>query len=286
MKKEKYTLSFITPCFCAGANQSKAEFRAPSVRGELRWWFRALGGSYEEEKNLFGGIGIGKGDTTQSSKIMIRVKELSPGIPWQPPKVEQNNPSAYVWYFASVSGKESNQPGTGPRWKPGAALPPASRYSLQIVYREEVADPLFDRALKCFLLLGSIGLRSTRGLGAFYCEELPYEKEKVRQLLNGTGFKFEELQNSDRKDGLKLANFIGSTVKTIRKEKGWKSENNTLMGGSEPRQQSVIRFRPVLVDEKTKTFRVVAFEAPHDRVYSGRSCPTLVGEINDLLNPR
>ncbi|TAE90912.1 MAG: type III-B CRISPR module RAMP protein Cmr1 [Verrucomicrobia bacterium] len=41
-----YQLEIITPCFCAGADQGIAEIRAASIRGQLRWWFRVLGGRH------------------------------------------------------------------------------------------------------------------------------------------------------------------------------------------------------------------------------------------------
>ncbi len=51
-----YNIELLTPCFCAGADQTKAEIRAPSIRGQLRWWFRALGGTPQGEKEVFGGV--------------------------------------------------------------------------------------------------------------------------------------------------------------------------------------------------------------------------------------
>ena len=55
MNWKPYTVELITPCFCAGADQTTAEIRAPSIRGELRWWFRVLGGTPEQERAVFGG---------------------------------------------------------------------------------------------------------------------------------------------------------------------------------------------------------------------------------------
>jgi CRISPR-associated protein Cmr1 len=54
MIRLSYDLEIITPCFCAGADPTQAEIRAPSIRGQLRWWFRALGGfkSLASSKNL------------------------------------------------------------------------------------------------------------------------------------------------------------------------------------------------------------------------------------------
>lgn len=63
MKSETFHLELITPCFCGGAEPEKqAEIRAPSIRGQLRWWFRTLGGFkslapmpvHEQEAMVFG----------------------------------------------------------------------------------------------------------------------------------------------------------------------------------------------------------------------------------------
>lgn len=56
MIQKTYTLEFLMPCFCAGADQARAEIRAPAIRGQLRWWFRALGGSAADERTVFGGV--------------------------------------------------------------------------------------------------------------------------------------------------------------------------------------------------------------------------------------
>ncbi|MDI3498463.1 type III-B CRISPR module RAMP protein Cmr1, partial [Archaeoglobus sp.] len=42
MYSATFTLEAITPVFMRGANQSKAEIRAASIKGLMRWWFRAL----------------------------------------------------------------------------------------------------------------------------------------------------------------------------------------------------------------------------------------------------
>lgn len=45
MKRATLHLELVTPCFLSGSDQSKAEWRAASVRGQLRWWFRAVAGA-------------------------------------------------------------------------------------------------------------------------------------------------------------------------------------------------------------------------------------------------
>ncbi|MEO0177985.1 MAG: type III-B CRISPR module RAMP protein Cmr1, partial [candidate division WOR-3 bacterium] len=52
-RKFELRCKIVTPLFMGGAN-SQAELRTQSINGVLRWWFRALGGSFEDEKRLFG----------------------------------------------------------------------------------------------------------------------------------------------------------------------------------------------------------------------------------------
>jgi len=48
MKKLIFTLETITPLFLSGTDQSVVELRAASIRGHLRYWYRAL----------LGGLGV------------------------------------------------------------------------------------------------------------------------------------------------------------------------------------------------------------------------------------
>ena len=50
MKTFKVKCKIITPLFMGGANQ-QPELRTQSINGVLRWWFRVLGGSIEDEKD-------------------------------------------------------------------------------------------------------------------------------------------------------------------------------------------------------------------------------------------
>ncbi|HYK85247.1 MAG TPA: type III-B CRISPR module RAMP protein Cmr1, partial [Ktedonobacteraceae bacterium] len=44
MQEVTFNVETITPLFLAGADQNTAELRAPSFRGAMRYWFRALVG--------------------------------------------------------------------------------------------------------------------------------------------------------------------------------------------------------------------------------------------------
>ncbi len=82
MQEVTFTLQTITPLFLAGADQTKAELRPPTFRGDMRYWQRALIGGMvgtdterlkqvmEQETGVFGATDTG-------STIRIRLSEPS-----------------------------------------------------------------------------------------------------------------------------------------------------------------------------------------------------------------
>ncbi len=80
MYRAEFTLEAVTPIFMRGADQTKAEIRAASIKGLMRWWFRALAGSYfgddiaglrKAEEYVFG-------STKQRSKVVVEVESPEP----------------------------------------------------------------------------------------------------------------------------------------------------------------------------------------------------------------
>jgi hypothetical protein len=275
MTIQTYHLEFLTPCFCAGADQAVAEVRAPSIRGKLRWWFRVLGGSPAEEAEVFGSI---RGDSGCGSSLVVRVSEHAPRSAWQPFKFSGDSNTGYVLYFA------------GRRWVTGGALPVGCCFQLQLVWRRSLAPAtkeLFDLALESFLMLGSLGLRSTRGLGCFACEERPFSQDnwdnllrRIRAKVPGflgelTGFVGPETAVLDA---------LGGQLRGLRQgySAGGRGHSNPgpLGSSSRPRQTSAVYLRPVR--ESANQFRIVVFEAPADKVLglpSRRDAPRLANGV-------
>src|SRR5215218_8971789 len=44
MLRQTFQVEIVTPCFLGGA-RDRAEWRGASIRGQLRWWFRAVAGA-------------------------------------------------------------------------------------------------------------------------------------------------------------------------------------------------------------------------------------------------
>jgi hypothetical protein len=241
-------IEIITPCFCAGANQAKAEIRAPSIRGELRWWFRALGGTQKEEQEIFGGMA---GEDAKSSALVVRVSDVQPADPVKLPEHVNNQPDDpfYLLHYAKASGD-------GIRYQPDGYFSPGTRFRLSLLSRRSVSG--LDSAQKAFLHLGAIGLRSTRACGAFYVPSAVQGFEPFKAWAQSLP---ENVQlawaapNGQPKFCSNWKSAFNAEAKIIKAFRGdgysaGKSGNDpSPFGRSNPRQSSAVRLRPVQLEE-------------------------------------
>ena len=145
MNAASYQITFTTPLFSKGMYEDLAEVRPASIRGQLHWWFRALGGSHADEHAIFGGVHGG----AAASKIVVRVSDIV-------------GKTAKVATLPHKHGGEAS---------PKISYLPGSRFTLHILGRLGGLDTrqqsLFERTLAAWLHMGSLGLRTTRGAGSF-----------------------------------------------------------------------------------------------------------------------
>lgn len=264
MKNETYHLRIITPCFCAGANQAVAELRPSAIRGQLRWWFRALGGNPQEEAMVFGMVA---GDNPKAGNVIVRISNFNRGTNLTMPKLGRFDAETYLLYFASVSANKT-------RWEPEGNIPPGSTFSLHIQLKKKLPERTeehFKVALSCFLHFGGTGLRLTRGLGAHHL--LPHSSDWKLSFNDTEKFMSSREFHTRRvplgsPDWLEAVRTYGPQVKSLRKyyvkTKGIFPKPSPLGTSMNPRQTSVVYFRPYL--NESENFDLIVFEAPHDRV--------------------
>lgn len=286
--KIQATLNFITPCFCAGANRLEAEIRAPSIRGELRWWFRCLGGTKQAEDAIFGSV-AGNGC---ASLLQVRVSDITRANEiYSPTHTQLTDPGAYLHYYLDVPPQNGQSrlwttppdPKTRRRGVPRreSCLPAGSSFVLRLHAMRRIPDEYreqFKLAICAMLRFGSIGFRHTRGFGAWNWSEEPIFFSGLEQLTKevqkvAPDFSFWFAPNAaNNRDG--LLNQIETRLKAIRKPstagvQGFPARNPTALGhtGAHGRQASAVRFRPVQIQTKKgdTQYRVVIFQAP-DRV--------------------
>lgn len=267
METRVYHIAFLTPCFCAGAEQTRAELRPSAIRGQLRWWFRCLGGTPAEEQDVFGGV-HGDNPTASTFSIRVRVKPNDGFKDWhlQIPKQGVEDARAYLLgFFCGRTGRLQTNDG---------ALPPGSKAVLQVTFKRP-PSPKLEQALRIFFSIGALGFRATRAAGAFATvapqQALTTQGWKdIASELRAAGFHVALLAADFNVDWVSLIRFAGDLLKNKLRGRdgldigaGRNGTKPNALGSAEPRQASVLHLRPVRIDGR---LRLALIEAPHARI--------------------
>lgn len=185
MNRETFKVEFVTPCFLGGARES-TEWRAASIRGQLRWWFRALaGGLWEgdldrvrrEEERIFG---------STDRRSALRVAALLGPAAAQGPFGSKLSAAALAQLYNDppaanrlrIRNERGEEEGSNPIHYLGfgpvaggriarSYLAPGSAASFEL--RRESESSVFDQALWAWLNLGGVGAKSRKGFGSLRC---------------------------------------------------------------------------------------------------------------------
>lgn len=171
-------LRFLTPAFLGGADQA-AELRPPSLKGMLRFWYRAVDPRFaERESALFGGAGEGTGQ----SRVLLRVDAAPPElVRWDPQRAQRftegggkhaKNGLVYLGFALQLRGNEKR-----------SALRDGTRFTLRCVLPRPWSDERDRRALLAALWMlgtcGALGMRSRRGFGGLSLDGFRVESSEA-----------------------------------------------------------------------------------------------------------
>lgn len=176
MRPLTVALRTVTPLFLGGADANDhAELRAPSIKGLLRWWYRAIDPEYAKwESRIFGGTGRAEG---QACVALRMVPPLVGREPWagqdgeryrRPPHQEGNphepiNGLAYLGYSLRRLGSNARK-----------AIPAGARFDLVLRPTRSLDELRVRRGVIASLWLlghlGAAGTRSRRGFGSLRLE--------------------------------------------------------------------------------------------------------------------
>lgn len=264
-------LRFITPAFCAGADQNEPEIREPSIRGALRWWFRVLGGTSEQEKAVFGGVHGG----AVTSKLVIRVSEVKI-INGREIVFNRMSDKGYLYYFAKESGKKEGIR----RTESGHYIAENSECKVLFALRaslETDVQELLVQAIDAFLLLGALGLRATRGCGCFTADE-PVSREELAEVAERLS-DWIMIRVVDPEtvwtSATKCQEALGGFLRALRKDNQLSGKRQSALGfsdGKGGRESSALKLRPV--QTKDGFLPVVIYT---DRACGQPSCREVVG---------
>ena len=177
MREIKLTLKVITPLFMGGANQ-QAELRSQSIKGIIKYWWRALKANENlenlknEESKIFGGYIKKEKELEAISsniKLFVKIINFTLGVnikndfdlKWSFNKEEKklygdNYGIGYLFY--SVLNRQYYKPET--------------KFEIRIYSRNEIYLKQALAALWCAIYLGGFGARSRRGAGSCVVEDI------------------------------------------------------------------------------------------------------------------
>jgi CRISPR-associated protein Cmr1 len=157
MQKVTFDCEIITPMFMAGAKTSTPEIRPPSIKGMMRFWWRAVKGIenaedlFNQEKDIFG-------STEKKSPFLIRVVTST--------QLSQDK-------FSPLPHKDGFR-------IPGYKL----NQEISIILTGKDNITTYANILDVALLLGGFGKRSRRGFGSLVCKNREWNIVNRTQLIN------------------------------------------------------------------------------------------------------
>ncbi|OUD14541.1 type III-B CRISPR module RAMP protein Cmr1 [Thioflexithrix psekupsensis] len=154
IERVEFKCKTITPLFMAGADGKTAELRPPSIKGVLRFWWRAIHGNLspdklkETEKQIFGGVG--ENNNSLQSRFFVRVEEEKNGIKILPKELVPHKSFTTESIEGTFTVKFCLKP-----------------HSPECITINEIRSLFIVSAL-----LGGFGKRSRRGMGSIAIEEI------------------------------------------------------------------------------------------------------------------
>jgi CRISPR-associated protein Cmr1 len=174
MDKVMFEVRTLTPLFLAGADLAGAELRAPTLRGLLRYWLRALVGGLlgtdgpglestrQMESAIFGSMGTSSAITVQVSGASQEPREFSEKISIRQGEKQLSTERGYLLWSMAKRGRRGNfRPA---RWY----YPAGTGFQVVLSAREPFSQQLKQATAAFWLLthLGGIGSRSRRCAGS------------------------------------------------------------------------------------------------------------------------
>lgn len=176
-------IKVVTPIFGGSAEAGQVDPRRPvcakSIRGHLRFWWRACrAGQFQTAADLYSAEEKIWGSTSVPSAVDVIIKDLECGkeIDWierrrqdvrteTRPRPPRNFPAYALFPF---QGQNNEPPKT---CQEGVAF--TLRITLAKGQSEEAIRPEIEAALWAWILFGGVGARTRRGCGSLFCENAP-----------------------------------------------------------------------------------------------------------------
>jgi CRISPR-associated protein Cmr1 len=180
MKTITFECETITPMFLAGADGQTPELRPPSIKGAMRFWWRAMNANYAKLENgkwdylkLKAKEGDLFGNTENRSNVIIQTEELE-GYSIEKfiskKKFKEVSTNSNIKYLAfGVYDKHFIIEGY--------------KFKISLTFNEKFEDDVLD-SFFCFSYFGGLGSKSRNGFGQFIIKEDLYRENVIDKIHN------------------------------------------------------------------------------------------------------
>jgi CRISPR-associated protein Cmr1 len=214
MLRQTFKVELVTPCFLGGA-RDQADWRGASIRGQLRWWFRAVAGAHfaqdlekvrSAEEEIYGSTrrgsalrvlpglgpaaekadptGVPFGESLEAKDIALRWGDKSSATLNRLRLQNRfSDPLHYLAYGPVAKGKLVRP-----------FLPASTSVSFHLQWVRKPADDsaqLFASTLWAWLYLGGIGARSRKGFGSLHLQRITSDKPAWKTPMDQDTFRNE-----------------------------------------------------------------------------------------------
>lgn len=167
METITFKCRFITPAFLGGADpKGTPELRPPSIKGALRWWWRAIHGDLslealqKKEVELFGGSFKESGkEVFMRSKVLVRVEATDE-------RISKGLDGSMAFRYMAYGAEDR------------AFFDVDTQFEVHFSITEKDPQKIEDikkQVLTAFSLLsnfGGLGAKSRNGFGSFHCSDI------------------------------------------------------------------------------------------------------------------
>lgn len=227
--------SFLTDCFSGnaeGKDSKQSALRVPPIRGHVRTWHQLAFGL--DSCNRVWGSSAGNGE---GSRVSVALKT----------GVEPSSATSEILPHSEDRKKRGNRP----------CIPAGQKASIEIIRLPLCSNEDWDKAQKAvrlWLLLGSLGLRSNRAAGSVWPAEQPRTPNDLREAINDLGLR-----------RLQIALIgLGKHLNTsdLRKAASDTVSQPDIFGTTKPRTPSPTKFKVVAFEEGPCLLAMAPEKAP------------------------
>lgn len=187
IEEQVYDCEVVTPMFLGGADPKRAELRAASIKGMLRFWWRALYGSddikdmAERESEIFGSTEHKSGLLINISPQIIaeEIINLTCGKKYKVESSRYKGELSIIDYLAFGICERRNVYNR-------AFIKPGKKFKIELRYTKENKDEIVT-AFKALISLGGLGSKTRNGFGSLRCSF--NEKTGFKTFIEGNTLK-------------------------------------------------------------------------------------------------